>query len=88
MKKDRGSAVALAIRKDVPFLYWAGASWAWVLTAAKDDLSLIGDLPLAGALGRRVVQLDETYEYGAAHEFPISYEGSRPGGSNLQARKH
>jgi hypothetical protein len=34
------------------------------------------------------VQLDETYEYGAAHEFLISYEGSRPGGSSLQARKH
>jgi predicted anti-sigma-YlaC factor YlaD len=88
LKKDRVSALALTIKKDVPFLYWAGASWAGALNAAKDDLGLIGDLPLAGALVRRVVQLDETYEYGAAHEFLISYEGSRPGGSNLQARKH
>ena len=88
LKKDRVFALSQTIKGDVPFLYWAGASWAGALTAAKANLTLMGDLPLAGALVQRVVQLDETYEYGAAHEFLISYEGSRPGGSSLQARKH
>jgi len=88
LKKDRASALSQTIKEDVPFLFWTGASWAGALTTAKANLSLMGDLPLAGALVRRVVQLDETYEYGAAHEFLISYEGSRPGGSSLQARRH
>ena len=45
-------------------------------------------MPLAGALVYRVLELDETYDRGAAHEFLISYEGSRPGGSKEQARQH
>ncbi len=36
----------------------------------------------------RVLDLDETYELGAAHEFFISYEGGRPGGSAESAREH
>ncbi|MFQ5657709.1 MAG: TRAP transporter TatT component family protein [Candidatus Methylomirabilales bacterium] len=88
LKTDRDSALAMTTEEDVPFLYWAGASWAGALSAAKDDLDLIAELPTAGALVRRVLDLDETYERGAAHEFYISYEGSRPGGSAKQAREH
>ncbi len=85
---DRLSALAMTTRDDVPFLYWAGASWAGALSAAKEDLELIAELPTAGALVGRVLELDETYERGAAHEFFISYEGSRPGGSACAAREH
>ena len=85
---DRASALAMTKNDDVPYLYWAGASWAGALSAAKDDLGLIADLPTAGALVGRVLELDETYERGAAHEFFISYEGSRPGGSAERARAH
>ncbi len=88
LSTDRLSALAMTTRDDVPFLYWAGASWAGALSAAKDDLELIAELPTAGALVGRVLELDETYERGAAHEFFISYEGSRPGGSAEQAREH
>ena len=88
LKLDRTSALAQTTEEDIPFLYWAGVSWAGALSAAKDDLTLIGDLPLAGALVHRVLELDETYDRGAAHEFLISYEGSRPGGSERQARRH
>ncbi|MFQ5658051.1 MAG: TRAP transporter TatT component family protein [Candidatus Methylomirabilales bacterium] len=85
---DRNSALAMTTEDDVPFLYWAGASWAGALSAAKDDLDLIAELPTAEALVGRVLELDETYERGAAHEFFISYEGSRPGGSAAKAREH
>ena len=85
---DRQSAIAMTTKDDVPYLYWAGASWAGALSAAKDDLNLIAELPTAGALVGRVLELDETYDLGAAHEFFISYEGSRPGGSAEQAREH
>ena len=54
----------------------------------KDDMSLVADLPLAAGMVRRVLELDETYGDGAAHEFFISYEGSGPGGSTKVARDH
>lgn len=74
--------------KDVAFLYWAGASWAGALSATKDDAMLIGGLPIAAALVQRVLELDETFDRGAAHEFFISYEGASPTGSKSKARTH
>jgi predicted anti-sigma-YlaC factor YlaD len=88
LKANLGSTLAMTTKDDVPFLYWAGVSWAGALTAAKDDLDLIAELPIAGALVGRVLELDETYDLGAAHEFFISYEASRPGGSVRLAREH
>jgi predicted anti-sigma-YlaC factor YlaD len=82
------SALAATTGDDVPFLYWAGASWAGALSTAKGDMGLIADLPIAGALVQRVLELDETFDRGAAHEFFVSYEASRPGGSIEKARSH
>lgn len=71
---------------DVPFLYWGGAAWAGALSAKKGDVGLIAELPLAGAMVTRILDLDETYDSGAAYEFLITYEGTRPGGSAQAAR--
>ena len=73
---------------DVSFLYWGAAAWAGALSAAKDDLDLLAELPLAAAMVGRVIELDEAYEGAAAHEFFIAYEGGRPGGSAGRAREH
>lgn len=72
----------------MPFLYWGGAAWAGALGAGIDDLNLLAELPIAAAMVRRVLELDETYELGAAHEFFVIYEGSRPGGNADEARNH
>ncbi len=88
IRRDTTAALAATTEDDVPFLYWAGAAWAGALSAAKDDLDLIAELPIAGALVGRALELDETYRSGAAHEFFISYEGGRPGGSAERAREH
>jgi hypothetical protein len=69
-------------------LYWAGAGWAGALGTNKRDPQLIADLPAAGALVARVLELDEAYDAGSAHEFFVTYEGSRPGGSAAEARRH
>jgi hypothetical protein len=76
---------------DLPLLYWAGVAWAGAIRAALDDVQLLADLLTATAFVRRVLDLDETYNRGAAHEFFIAYEGSRPaamGGSAARARWH
>jgi predicted anti-sigma-YlaC factor YlaD len=85
------TALARAGRDDVPFLYWAGASWAGAFTASASDLELLADLPTAAACMERVLQLDEGYSRGAAHEFFVSYHGARPeamGGGAGKAREH
>src|SRR5262245_14696744 len=91
LKKDLQKTVGHTGKEDVPYLYWAGASWAGALAAAKDDLDLIADLPLAGALVSRAIELDSGWNSGALHEFMISFEGGRSeamGGSAARARQH
>ena len=88
LKKDRAAALERTTKEDVPLLYWAGASWAGAVSVAKTEPDLVIDLPLAGALVERVLALDEQYDLGAGHEFFVSYEASRPGGSPLKAREH
>lgn len=88
LRRDHVSTLAETTKDDVPFLYWAGASWGGALSAGPDDLAMVSEAPLFGALVRRVVGLHEQYEAGAAHEFLVSYEASRPGGSAASAREH
>ncbi len=88
LKSNDSATLTMTNAADIPFLYWAGASWAGAIGLAKDDPALLIDLPVAGALVRRVLDLDEAYDSGTAHEFFISFEGSRPGGSRLKAREH
>ncbi len=88
LRKERERALARTEAEDVPCLYWGGAAWAGALSAAKDDLALIAELPIAAAMVRRVLALNETYQMGAAHEFFIAYEGGRPGGNRSKARQH
>jgi predicted anti-sigma-YlaC factor YlaD len=85
---DPAAALAATRKADVPFLYWAGISWAGAISAAKDDPQLLAELPTAAALMSRALELDEGFDAGAIHEFFVSYEGSRPGGDAEAARRH
>ena len=88
LRQDSAAALTATDEIDVSFLYWGGAAWAGALSAAKDDLDLLAELPMAAAMVGRVIELDAAYEGGAAHEFFIAYEGGRPGGSASSARTH
>jgi hypothetical protein len=88
LRRDPARALAGMRTENIPALYMAGATWAGALSADKSNLALLGELPVAAAMVRRVLDLDETYQNGAAHEFFISYEGGRPGGSKAEARRH
>jgi predicted anti-sigma-YlaC factor YlaD len=88
LRTDPDRALVDTTEDDLNALYWAGAAWAAAVSVAKDDMSLVGDLPLAGQLVGRVLALDETFDEGRAHEFFIAYEGSRPNGSAADARAH
>jgi hypothetical protein len=85
---DPEATLAATGKKDIFFLYWAGAAWAGALTADKNDTRLIATLPIAGSLVARVLELDETFDDGAGHEFMVSYEATRPGGDLEKSRWH
>jgi hypothetical protein len=88
LREQRDATLAKTDERDSGLLYWAGASWAGALSVAKDNLTLMAEFPTAGALVQRVLDLDDAYGDGSAHEFFISYEAGRPGGSLDAARTH
>lgn len=88
LRTDRDATLARTKKRDIPLLYWAGAAWAGALGAAKANTRLMVEFPTAGALVQRALALDPTWDEGAAHEFLITYEASRPGGSLAAARAH
>jgi hypothetical protein len=46
---------------DVPALFWTAYGWASAINVARDDMTLVAELPTALAMVRRVVDLDATY---------------------------
>lgn len=76
---------------DVPFLYWAGVSWAAAISSCKEDLDLLSELYLVDEIMHCTLALDEDFNNGAIHEFFISFDGSRSeamGGSIDRAQAH
>jgi predicted anti-sigma-YlaC factor YlaD len=91
LRKDYRAAIEMTDESDVDLLYWCGAAWAAALASSKDNLALLMELPISAAMVERVLKLDGDYSDGAAHDFFISYYGSRPkamGGSIEKAREH
>lgn len=91
LKKDYKEAINKTDKEDIPLLYWCGASWVAALTADKRSVELMVEMPIGAAMVSKVLELDETFDDGAAHEFFISYDGGRSeamGGSEKRAREH
>ena len=74
-------------REDVPLMYWTFAPWAAAIASNKRNLELVGDLPLIAGMLDRALQLDETYDQGALHEFAITFDPARPEGTTPQKQK-
>jgi predicted anti-sigma-YlaC factor YlaD len=63
--------------KNVAALYWTGVAWGSAISAAKSDMSLIGDLPIVTAIMEKALKLDPDWHNGAIHEFFIVYNSTR-----------
>lgn len=88
LMSDLDATLAQTDAEDAPFLFLAGAGWAGALGADTDNLELVAEFPTAGALVQRVLEVDDSFKKGSAHEFMVSYEAARPGGSIEAARQH
>lgn len=77
--------------KDVPLLYRLGATWAGWIQTHSGDYAAIAELARVKALMNRVIELDETYDYGGAHLYLGVFESQAPaamGGRPEVARRH
>ncbi|MGQ0577751.1 MAG: TRAP transporter TatT component family protein [Betaproteobacteria bacterium] len=91
LRLDPKSAVRSARKDDVPLLYWTAVSWAALISLSKHDPDLVADVPVVEALIDRAAALDESYDSGAIHNFLITYEMVRQGGTGnpaARARQH
>jgi predicted anti-sigma-YlaC factor YlaD len=86
-RDKRDAAIARAKKEDVPTLYWLAAAWGSAIANAKDDMHLVGDLPIVAALMKKALALDESWEEGAIHEFFITYDAAQ-GDGKAAAKKH
>ncbi|NLB34443.1 MAG: hypothetical protein GX817_01260 [Elusimicrobia bacterium] len=77
-------------KKDVPYMYYAGQAWLmWVI--ADGSWNSVADVPKIEELLRRIIELDEEYNYGMAHALLGAVYTSRPaiqGGRPDEAKKH
>jgi predicted anti-sigma-YlaC factor YlaD len=86
--RELGPACAALNKDDLPLVYWTAASWALAISNGKEDMSLVAQLPAPEALMRRALELDEAWGQGAVHEFWVSFEAARPGGTEAGAKAH
>jgi predicted anti-sigma-YlaC factor YlaD len=91
LRRDPDAAVAALGRDDLALAFWTGAGWAGAIAVGKDQPALLADLPVVLALVRRVLEVDERWSDGAAHEISISLAAALPaamGGGAERARLH
>jgi predicted anti-sigma-YlaC factor YlaD len=90
-RQERERVLKLVKKEDVALLYWTGAALGSAIYMGKDDMKLVGDLPMVEMLMRRALELDEAWDEGSIHEFFVTYDGSRSaaqGGGAKRAREH
>lgn len=90
LKSMRGlpEAVAGLKKEDVPLVYWTAAAWALAISNGKEDMQLVSELPAPEALMTKALELDETWDDGAIHEFFVTFEAAKPGGTEAAAKAH
>ena len=91
LRQDPVTTLSVFSKENIPELYWLSLSWAAAIASDKSDMDMVADLNLIDPIMRRCLELDESYEQGALHEFMISYQGGRSpmqGGGASQARDH
>ena len=91
LRQDPDATLSVFSETDIPALYWFSLSWIAAIAADKTDMDMVADLNLVEPIIRRCLELDESYDQGALHEFMISYQGGRSplqGGGTDLARIH
>lgn len=81
LRKDPAGAAAQLNREAVPAMYWYAAASGSAVSADKNDMDLVADLPVVSALLDRALALHEGWSQGAIHELLMVLEASGSMGS-------
>lgn len=76
---------------DVPALFWCAFAWAGWVNLNRDNPKAVFELNIVKAMMQRVLELDETFFFGAAHLFFGAMNASMPkmlGGDPEKAKQH
>jgi hypothetical protein len=76
--KEFEESLSVFGKKDVSALFWAASSWLSWVGLSVDDPEIFLALPKIKALLKRCCELDETYQYGAAHAIQAILYATRP----------
>jgi predicted anti-sigma-YlaC factor YlaD len=79
LEADPKPALRRVRKADLPLLYWNAAALALAISSARGDAGLLARLPEVEALLERALELDESWERGALHEFHLMFAATRPG---------
>lgn len=85
------SALAMTDHSDTSYLYWCSAAWMGAIIADRSDLVLAMTIKKAASIMVKVTELNDGYDFGAAHEILCAFKASVPksiGGSEEKAREH
>jgi predicted anti-sigma-YlaC factor YlaD len=90
LKIEPEKTLARLNKKDVELLYWTGLTWMAAINSSKDDMAMIGDLPLAEKCIARAYELDPDWGNGTIHEFYVTFDSrsSLMGGSMERVKQH
>ena len=83
----RKRVLAQTKKEQVGLLYWTAAALGSAISVSKDDMKLVGDLPLVGELMARARELDESFDEGSIHEFYVQWAMQPNGGGPAKARE-
>jgi predicted anti-sigma-YlaC factor YlaD len=89
-REQREQILKGAKKEDVGLLYWTAAALGSAISADKNDLKWVGQLPLVEQMMHRALELDASWEDGSLHEFYITWyaaHGKGDGGGPDLARK-
>jgi len=86
--KDSVSAVARFEEEDIPAMFWYATALAAAISADRNDMDMVLDLPIVTVLLNRALEMDEDWNKGAIHErlIPLTVKG--PEGGPPDAERH
>jgi len=76
---DPAEAVTAVQAKDLSLIYWNAVALGLAISVSKDDAAMLARLPAVESMLNRALELDESWNRGALHEFQLTLASARLG---------
>lgn len=81
---DPLQAVRVVEEEDLSLLYWNSVALGLAVSVSMDDASMLARLAEVDAMIARALEVDETWNNGALHEFQLTLSTARPGSPDYE----